>query len=278
LVLVGRYSGKGDSAGVVEGAVNGANRKFTYEAKFPEESSENSFIPRLWATRRVGYLLDEIRLRGDNPELRDEVTELARKYGIVTPYTAYLILEDEGHRNVPSGLQSFRQLREDQAAYSIAGRAFDGLSREKSGDAAVASALSGAALRQAESPAGGQGGAPEQNRLFLRQYGLAASSAPGPAGSLALGLPGNAPTGAAERVTRYTQQQQFVAGKNFFQNDKLWIDSAVQKQANAKRIRIQFGSPEYFELVAHNASARPWLALGQNVQFAWDGAVYDIYE
>ena len=49
----------------------------------------------LWATRRVGYLLDEIRLHGENAELRDEVTVLARKYGIVTPYTAYLIVEDE---------------------------------------------------------------------------------------------------------------------------------------------------------------------------------------
>jgi len=37
------------------------------------------------AARRL--LLDEIRLRGENSELRDEVTELARKYSIVTPYT-----------------------------------------------------------------------------------------------------------------------------------------------------------------------------------------------
>jgi len=40
-------------------------------------------------------------LHGENAELRDEVTELARKYGIVTPYTAYLIVEDERRREVP---------------------------------------------------------------------------------------------------------------------------------------------------------------------------------
>ncbi|HXU75861.1 MAG TPA: VIT domain-containing protein, partial [Methylomirabilota bacterium] len=61
LVLVGRYSGKGDAGIVVEGTVNGTARKFAYEAKLPEDSAENDFIPRLWATRRVGYLLDEIR-------------------------------------------------------------------------------------------------------------------------------------------------------------------------------------------------------------------------
>ena len=116
LVLVGRYSGKGDAAVTVEGAVNGAARKFTYEVSFPEEASRNEFIPRLWATRRVGYLLDEIRLHGENAELRDEVTELARKYSIVTPYTAYLILEDETHRNVPMAMRSLQSFDGDRSA------------------------------------------------------------------------------------------------------------------------------------------------------------------
>src|SRR5207248_977594 len=57
LALVGRYSGKGDSAVILEGSVNGASKKFTYEVKFPDETSENEFIPRLWATRLVGYLM-----------------------------------------------------------------------------------------------------------------------------------------------------------------------------------------------------------------------------
>ena len=41
--------------------------------------------------------------------MKDEVTELARKYGVVTPYTAYLIQEDEARRKVPLGMQSFRK-------------------------------------------------------------------------------------------------------------------------------------------------------------------------
>ena len=77
---------------------------------------------------------------------------------------------------------------------------------------------------------------------------------------------------------QYSQQAQFVAGKSFFQNDQQWIDSAVQKHPNAKRVRIQFGSAEYFDLVAKKPKALPWLALGQNVQFVLDNTVYDIYE
>jgi Ca-activated chloride channel family protein len=275
LVLVGRYSGRGDSAVIIEGTVNGQTRKFTFEVKFPTESSNNAFIPRLWATRRVGYLLDEIRLRGDNPELSEEVTELARKYGIVTPYTAYLILEDETRRGVPLTMQSFRRLSEDKAAYSVAGEAFESLKRAKSGDAAVVNAMSGLALREAENAVGNVSMAREQNRFFLRRFGLNAGTG---LDSVTVGRSALAETSAAERVTQYAQQQRFVSGRNFFQNDKKWVDSSVQTKASARRVRIQFGSPEYFEFAGKNATARPWLALGRNVEFVLDNVVYEIYE
>src|SRR6266849_2302439 len=113
IILAGRYSGSGSGAVEIEGTVNGEARKFAYDVKFPDEASDHEFIPRLWATRRVGYLLDEIRLRGENAELKDEVTELARKYSIVTPYTAYLIMEDEGRRNVPTSMRSLQEFDRD---------------------------------------------------------------------------------------------------------------------------------------------------------------------
>ena len=71
--------------------------------------TKHGFIPRLWATRRVGYLLDEIRLHGEKDELKEEVVKLARRWGIVTPYTSYLIIEDEENRGVPLARQSMGQ-------------------------------------------------------------------------------------------------------------------------------------------------------------------------
>ena len=52
-------------------------------------------MARLWATRRVGQLLEEIRLKGENKELKDEVAALAKEFGLVTPYTSYLVQEEE---------------------------------------------------------------------------------------------------------------------------------------------------------------------------------------
>src|SRR5262249_47363472 len=138
LVLVGRYSGSGPSAAVVEGTVDGARKKLTYDLRFANDASEYDFIPRLWATRRVGYLLEQIRLHGENSELKEEVTELARKYSIVTPYTAYLIVEDEKRREVPLTMQSLPELQRDAAARAGLGDHSSLLMRQRYGPAPVA--------------------------------------------------------------------------------------------------------------------------------------------
>jgi hypothetical protein len=80
------------------------------------------------------------------------------------------------------------------------------------------------------------------------------------------------------RVALYSQQSQFVAGKTFFQNDKQWIDSAIQKSPDAKRVKLQFGSNDYFAFLAKRPQAAPWLALGQNIQVLLEGTVYEIYD
>src|SRR5262249_34076927 len=57
-------------------------------------ADDKDFIEHLWARRKVGYLLDQIRANGEKKELVDEVVLLAKKYGITTPYTSYLIVPD----------------------------------------------------------------------------------------------------------------------------------------------------------------------------------------
>ncbi len=167
LVLAGRYSGEGNSAIILEGTVNGEKKRFTYEVNFPRDNDGNEFIPRLWATRRVGYLLDEIRLHGENAELRDEVTELARQFNIVTPYTAYLIVEDEDRRRVPLTMQSLPQLYQDRAARREAVDNWNSFKDETGGEKALAGARYSMALKSAEAPAvASVSGAVEANRAL----------------------------------------------------------------------------------------------------------------
>ena len=84
---------------------------------------------------------------------------------------------------------------------------------------------------------------------------------------------------AASRAGQYTQEQRFVAGRTFFQNGTRWVDSEVQRQKpGVQRVRLSFGSAEYFDLIRRHAEAAPWLALGQNVDLILDGIIYEISE
>src|SRR5262245_20825716 len=108
LVLIGRYRSSKSAPATrltLTGKVNGRERRFVYDdLRFPEKQGDNEFLPHLWAMRRVGHLLDQIRVNGDSKELRDEIVELGTRYGIVTPYTSYLVLEPE--RRLAAGQSS----------------------------------------------------------------------------------------------------------------------------------------------------------------------------
>jgi Ca-activated chloride channel family protein len=95
LVVLGKYSGSGSAAVKLTGQVGKETREFAYDVTFPARTTEDrEFVEHLWARRKVGFLLDQIRLNGQQKELMDEMLGLAKKYGIATPYTSYLVVPD----------------------------------------------------------------------------------------------------------------------------------------------------------------------------------------
>lgn len=264
LVVTGRYAvgaGVPDPAHEVEakltGLANGREQTFTYKVKFDDDSSSNDYVARLWATRRVGFLLDEIRVHGETAELRDETTELARRYGIVTPYTAYLIVEDEDRRRVPMADRSMQSMSADTSARAEVSKAWDGFKGKKDGADAVANARSQNAFKFAEQTGESINyGAAESLRGFALNTPLAPAE--------------------SDRLMQYTRQSKFVNGRAFFQNGKQWVDSNAQNLT--KRQRVQFNSAAYFDLLRQHPEAAPWMALGQNVLLALDDTVYEITE
>ena len=97
VMMIGRYSNAADLNSVqlkLTGKSGGTTRTYTYtNLSFPLRSDANEYLPRLWATRRVGWLMEQVRTNGEQKELRDEIVDLGTRYGIVTPYTSYLALE-----------------------------------------------------------------------------------------------------------------------------------------------------------------------------------------
>ncbi|MFQ6037437.1 MAG: VIT domain-containing protein [Candidatus Aminicenantales bacterium] len=95
IVLVGKYTGEGPVTVTLSGRVKNRTKTFALRNRALDTSGLYGFLPRLWATRRIGYLLEEIRLHGETQELVDEVKRLGIRFGIVTPYTSFLVTEEE---------------------------------------------------------------------------------------------------------------------------------------------------------------------------------------
>jgi Ca-activated chloride channel family protein len=93
LVVVGRYKSYGTETIELTGDVNGRSDSFAYPDQRFRAEGGSDFLPRLWATRKIGALLNQIRLQGPEEELIDQIVRLSIRYGIITPYTSFLVTE-----------------------------------------------------------------------------------------------------------------------------------------------------------------------------------------
>jgi Ca-activated chloride channel family protein len=272
LVAFGRYSGHGAAAVKITGTFDGQPQQFVNDVKFADQDTSTAYVPRLWATRRVGWLLDQIRMHGESAELKDEVTRLAREHGIVTPYTAYLILEDERNRRVPISMQSFRELGEDDYAMKNAGGKLNWARTEatdasrRSGAGAVAAAKDVGELK-ANSNLDALAQAPQQEALSK-------TGAHGPLA--AFGTP-SSPAQSGYRVAQnYSQQAKVINGRAFYQNGTTWTDSTAQSLKNLKSQDVKFGSDEYFAILKDHPEATAWLALANEVDVVIGDTLYQV--
>jgi Ca-activated chloride channel family protein len=240
LTVFGRYSGSGDAV-TLTGTVNGKRVTMPYTARFASRNDGNDVIAPLWAAQRIGYLLDQIRLHGQEKELVDEVTRLARRYGVITPYTSYLIVEDE--RRLPRSEQT---LNEDAGARMK--KEYDAMG-QTSGAPSVQASKDVEALKNARNQAQVAQGAARMNYRD-----------------------------DAGRTQNLAAQTKNVAGRAVYQQGDKWIDSRAQSMSQQNVRRIRFASEEYFALLHTRAAAAPFLALGRNVRFALGDEVVEVFE
>ena len=111
LVVLGRYRGEQDLCFELRGRTPAGERRYTFTLPVKHASSRHAFVPRLWASRQIAFLVDELRQQcGDlgapwgaarrdpwaNPryrELRDEILRLSTRFGVLGEYTAFLATE-----------------------------------------------------------------------------------------------------------------------------------------------------------------------------------------
>jgi Ca-activated chloride channel family protein len=263
--LMGRYKGSGKSTITVSGNINGVRKSFQYAVDLSDKSTELDFIPNLWASRAVGYLLDQIRLHGESEELVTEVTRLAKKHGIITPYTSYLILEDEAlsvrdRRVNPSDLilrpralnapQLSDDIDFDEEVEIISGLNHGANAKKKDGKSSVRASKESQAMNNASNLADAKQGT---ERLAYKDN---------------LGNNRNLSEGIVN-----------IQGRAMYNNNNEWLDAniSLNQDKNIKTNRVKFNSEAYYKLM-ENQEAIAFLALGKNVRFMMNNEVYEVHE
>ncbi len=95
MVLLARYRGDGEGELTVSGRRAGQTERFAAAASFPMRSEAHGYLPRLWASRKLGHLTRQVWLEGPTSSLIEEIRETALRYGLPSEYTAYLVEEPD---------------------------------------------------------------------------------------------------------------------------------------------------------------------------------------
>lgn len=240
LIITGRYTGSGTAKINLKGKLGGASSKtFTYSKKF-SSYDENTFIPPLWANRKVGYLLNQVRLYGENQETIDQVIKLAKRYGIITPYTSYLVLEDN---SIPPPFMPTPMVHSrngmNPASPGWSGGAGGMAGQDSKGKAARNISKSMTQQEQAESL--------DAAEFYDEEEG-----------------------GESQEKVQHVEDKTFVLKNDY------WVDSEFDPDDKLKEIEIEFMSDEYFDLMDKFPDISEYLAVGDNIKLVWGNKVYII--
>lgn len=219
LVWVGRYSNGGDVQVTLRGKGGSQDQTFSLQAKLPAEASDNStsFIEKLWATRRIGEIIDQLDLNGKNQELIDELVQLSMKHGIMTPYTSFLAQEET---TLADRTANRNRAANESEKLSISG-----------GEAGFAQRAFKSSLQQSNNALPG-----------LSEAGKAAA----PALGIAVGLNN-------EKAEKDRETLRQIQTKTFFLKQNRWYDSNLKEGDEKQAKQIKQYSDEWFDLAAANS-------------------------
>jgi Ca-activated chloride channel family protein len=238
LVLLGQYKSEQPLRFKLNGNYLGTPRSFEFKFEMNAATTRNSYVPRLWASRKIAYLIDQIRqMAADgssqpNPRTKELVTEIVRlstQFGILTEYTAFLATEGE----MAGGRRPEATLRLAEAEL----------------DSKAAKIRSGAGAVSQEMNVNAQKSQATMNRanVFYDQE--------------------------MKRVEITNVQQ--IADRTFFRRNKQWIEAPLLDRAKDLKAdsEIEFGTTAFDQLVTRlvNEGRQGILALGSDLLLTLDG-------
>ena len=238
LVLLGQYQGEAPLRVKINGNYLGTPRSFEFKFNVDTATTRNAYVPRLWANRKIAYLIDQIRQMGADrtmrpaadprfKELVDEIVRLSTKFGILTEYTAFLATEE-------------------QMARGINGRNMEALQSINDNAVNVRSGIGGVSQSVNIAEAKKQTSVNRSNLYYDQQM---------------------------KRVEITSVQQ--IADRTFFRRNNQWVDAQLMSSDKAIKaeMEIEFGSAAFDKFVAQlvKEGRQGILALGSDTLLLLDG-------
>jgi Ca-activated chloride channel family protein len=263
--------------------VGDERRRFAFPVTLARAGGGGSyeFVARLWAVRRVGFLIDQIDLHGRNRELIDELVALSTRYGILTPYTSFLADERVPlHARAENAARTTLSLEALDRTSGAAGVGQRDVKQEYFARNQAAPPAAAPALPQDAAVAFGTN--PGEKNAAGGQSGPALARAKGnasrPSAWFHMQQPGQAlilkDTEGRAALAETVRQ---VGAKTFYYKDGGWVDSAVDAGELGKAVVVTQFSEAFFTL-ARNQSAEQnqYLTFADQVTVKLDGKVYRI--
>ncbi|MFH1422123.1 MAG: hypothetical protein ABIH42_05365, partial [Planctomycetota bacterium] len=194
---------------------------------------------------RIGYLLDQIRLNGEKAELKTEVVKLAKEFGILTPYTSYLVVEDNA-RVAPAS-----RMRNDVL--------------EEAGRLSKSARMAPLSSESKSAGVGGGRSSVEKSEEFEAMKSLADSDKK-------KDQSGKYSDGFVAKELKHMIKQ--VGEKTFYSTNGVWCDQEYNKEM--KTTKVKYMSDEYFELIAKSPKLAKFLSIGEKIIVVFEGTAYEI--
>jgi Ca-activated chloride channel family protein len=243
-IVAGTFKGKGEGTLTLSGTANKEDFSSSVKLSIPEKTAKDrEYVRAIWANRKVGYLVEQIRKNGFSEELKEEIVSLALEYNLVTPYTSFLAAPDEEYALAPATVGTGGTRRE---------------AREARLNADLLSSRSKVMMHRDSAPGEAEVRASE---VLRQQKEVSASS-----------------QSDKDRMKSQRQRQQvFVDGSEFIQNESgIWVQQATLRKSDI--VQIKYLSKAYYELLQKYPEVRSQVLVGEKVQLVINNQWVEIGE
>lgn len=308
VLLIGRYKGDGKASLKLSGRINGESKDYAFPMDFAKEDTSHSYLPRIWAMRRIGYLTDVAHANDESKEVVDEIIALSQKFGIISAYTSYLVTDpSESHgsamRPNVSGAVSFRGPARPDFGGAAMGRgrltpppppaAPMGLPSTHMGKAVVSPgarfqfAPNLYKLSEARMPATGMDSfvssriSADRSRWSSPRKMVADSKEESGQKAVLIAKTLNElkESDAINKQDLMAGEMKTVEDKTFYKVSGFWTESTFQSKPTDKKVKeIKFNSDEYFSLMKSVPGITKYLSVGRQVIVEFNGTWYKIVQ